>query len=117
MLEDGSELSLNHDLLRQDWYPDHIGFRVSHHGTTGPVTVECKQLAGQPVLRVARPPVARISVRIERGSRQLVFDGSGSIEGSGPIVSRHWWVEGVDRGKGKQIGAKLPRAPRATPCV
>lgn len=108
VLEDGTELKLNPTLLQQDWHPDHIGFRVPEHGTSGPVTVECKQLAGQPLLRITRPPVARISVRIEPRSRQIVFDGSGAIDNNDTIVSRHWWVEGIDRGEGKRIVASLP---------
>jgi hypothetical protein len=108
VLNDGTELELNQGLLRQDWHPDHIGFRVPDHGANGPVTVECKQLAGQPVLRIARPPVAKITVRIEPGSRRVVFDSGGSTDAGGKIVARHWWVEGVDWGKRKKIVPKLP---------
>jgi hypothetical protein len=108
VLEDGTKLKLNPSLLRQDWHSDHIAFRVPEHGVSGPITVECKQLAGQPLLRIARPPVAKISVQIEPGSRKIVFDGSGAVDEGGRIVARHWWVEGIDRGRGKQVVASLP---------
>ena len=108
VLEDGTELGLNPRLLRQDWHEDHIGFRVPPHGTTGPVTVECKQLAGQPLLRIARPPIARISVRIEPGSRRIFFDSSHSIDANGKIVSRQWSVKGIERGDAEGLVEALP---------
>lgn len=108
VLEDGTELQLNRLLLKQDWHEDHIRFRVPARGTTGPVTVECRQLAGQPLLRVARPPVAKVSVRIEPGSNEVVFDSSRSVDKNGSIASRRWSVEGVDRGDSPRIEEALP---------
>jgi hypothetical protein len=108
VLEDGTELKLNRLLLQQNWHEDHISFRVPARGTTGPVTVECRQLAGQPLLRVARPPIARVMVRIEPGSNRIVFDGSRSVDKNGSIVSRQWSVEGVDRGDNPRIVETLP---------
>jgi hypothetical protein len=108
VLEDGTELKLNRLLLQQNWHEDHIRFRVPARGTTGPVTVECRQLAGQPLLRVARPPIARVMVRIEPGSNRVVFDSSRSVDKNGSIVSRQWSVEGVDRGEDPQIVETLP---------
>jgi hypothetical protein len=105
--EDGTKQKLEAQLLRQDWHESHIKFRVPEHATTGAVTVECEQLAGQPLLRVARPPQASISVRIEPGSRRVVFDSGRSTDNS-RIVSRQWLVEGVDRGKATRIGMSLP---------
>jgi hypothetical protein len=42
--------------LGQNWHEDHIKFVVPKEASTGPVTVECEQLAGQPVLQVSEPP-------------------------------------------------------------
>jgi hypothetical protein len=105
--QDGSEATLKQRLLRQSWQQDRIKFRVPDHAATGAITVECEQLSGQPLLRVARPPQASIAVQIEPGSRQVSFDSSRSGD-NGRIVSRQWWVEGVDRGKNKRIAQSLP---------
>jgi hypothetical protein len=106
-LEDGSSPALKSRLLRQAWHEDEISFRVPDHGVTGAVTVECDQLSGQPLLRVARPPRPSIAVRIKGASRHVVFDSKLS-KGRASIVSRHWWVEGIDRGEHKRIAINLP---------
>lgn len=107
ILENGSEQALEPHLLRQAWHETHIEFRVPDHATTGAITVECEQLAGQPLLRVARPPRASISVRIKPGSRRVAFDSGRSTDNS-KIVSRRWLVEGVDRGKATRLNLSLP---------
>lgn len=107
VLEDGTEQSLDTPLLRQGWHESYIKFRVPEHATTGAVTVECEQLAGQPLLRVARPPRASIAVQIEPGSPRVIFDSSQSTDNS-RIVSRQWTIEGVDRGREPRISETLP---------
>lgn len=108
-LDDGSEVDLKPRLLRQSWHEDRIRFRVPENAATGAISVECDQLAGQPLLRVAQPPEAGITVRMVPGSRRVVFD-SGRSHGKGRVVTRHWWIEGIDRGKERQISVDL--APR-----
>jgi hypothetical protein len=107
VLENGLPEELDDHLLRQSWHENQIKFRVPEHANTGAITVECEQLAGQPLLRVARPPHASISVRIEPGSRRVVLDSGHSTDNS-RIVSRRWVIEGVDRGKSTRISPILP---------
>jgi len=107
VLENGLPEELEVHLLRQSWHESQIKFRVPDHATTGAITVECEQLAGQPLLRVARPPRASISVRIEPGTRRVVLDSGHSTDNS-RIVSRQWLIEGVDRGKSTRISTILP---------
>lgn len=106
-MDDGTDQVLETRLLRQAWHENHISFQVPDHATTGAVTVECNQLAGQPLLRVARPPQPSISVQIVPGSRKVVFDSSHSTDNN-RIVSRQWWVEGIDQGKDARISESLP---------
>ncbi|HEX6782645.1 MAG TPA: hypothetical protein VF125_11530 [Solirubrobacterales bacterium] len=112
VLEDGMAQSLDTPLLRQGWHETYIKFRIPKHAQTGAVTVECEQLAGQPLLRIARPPRANISVRIEPESQRVVFDSSHSTDNS-EIVSRRWFIEGVDRGKDTRISESLPARSRS----
>jgi catechol 2,3-dioxygenase-like lactoylglutathione lyase family enzyme len=98
-------------LLRQAWHENHIKFRVPDNASTGVVSVECEQLAGQPLLRVARPPVARIAVRMTPGSPHVVFDSHRSSDGNRRIVSRRWTIEGLRRAHGDQIVADMPARP------
>jgi hypothetical protein len=107
ILENGLNEALKPRLLRQSWHESQIKFRVPDHATTGAITVECEQLAGQPLLRVDRPPRASISVRIEPGSRRVVFDSELSTPKK-QIVARQWSIEGVDRGKSTRISVILP---------
>lgn len=62
-LRDGSTASLEAHLLRQAWHEDHIRFRVPEGSRSGPVTIDCDQLAGEPLLRISRPPRPHISVK------------------------------------------------------
>lgn len=107
-LRDGTTVVLKPRLLRQAWHEDHIKFHVPANASTGPVTVECEQLSGQPLLRVARPPEPRISIHIEPESEQVAFDSSGSVDPNGKIVSRRWSTEGLDSGKEARIVENLP---------
>jgi hypothetical protein len=108
VLRDGTTVVLKPRLLRQAWHEDHIKFRVPEKASTGPVTVECEQLAGQPLLRISRPPEPHIAVHIEPGSQQVVFDSSGSVDLNGEIVSRRWSTEGLDSGHAVRIAENLP---------
>lgn len=110
-LDDGSKVNLKTRLLRQAWHEDRIKFRVPENASTGAITVECRQLAGQPLLRVAQPPRANIAVEIAPGSRRVVFDSERST-GKDKIVSRHWWVEGLDRGRDERMSISLPPRPQ-----
>jgi outer membrane protein OmpA-like peptidoglycan-associated protein len=112
VLKSGEEVGLKSYLLRQAWHEDHIKFRVPDDASSGTVSVECKQLAGQPVLHVARPPTARIAVRMRAGSRRVSFDGTRSSD-DGRIVSRRWEIEGHVRGGGSLVSLDLP--PRRSP--
>jgi hypothetical protein len=106
-LDNGSRVTLKTRLLRQAWHEDRIRFRVPENASTGAITVECEQLAGQPLLRVAQPPRANITVQIAPGSNRVLFDSERS-NGKDKIVSRQWWVEGIDRGKGERMAVGLP---------
>ena len=106
-MDDGTDQVLETRLLRQAWHETNISFQVPDHATTGAVTVECNQLAGQPLLRVARPPQPSISVQMMAGSRKVIFDSRRSTDNS-RIVSRQWWVEGIDQGKDARISENLP---------
>jgi hypothetical protein len=110
-LDDGSKVILKTRLLRQAWHEDRVKFRVPENASTGAITVECRQLAGQPLLRVAQPPRANIAVEIVPGSRRVIFD-SGRSSGKDKIVSRQWWVEGVDRGRNERMAISLPPRPQ-----
>jgi hypothetical protein len=107
-MRDGTQVTLKPRLLRQAWKEDQIEFRVPATAHSGPVTVECEQLAGQPLLQVAESPHARISVSIEPGSEQVVFDSSHSSDRSDKIVSRRWRIEGLDAGNETRIAQNLP---------
>jgi MFS family permease len=98
-------------LLRQAWHESHIKFRVPENASTGVVSVECEQLAGQPLLRVAQPPVARIAARMTPGSPRVVFDSSRSSGGRGKIVSRRWTIEGLRGAHSDRVAADLPLRP------
>jgi flagellar motor protein MotB len=100
-------VSLEKSLRRQAWEKDRIRFRVPENASTGVVTVECGQLAGSPLLRVSRPPTARIAVHMRAGSRRIRFDSRRSSD-DGSIVSRRWTIGGLVRGKGSQIDRALP---------
>jgi MFS family permease len=107
----GDPVGVEPRLLRQAWHENHIKFRVPDNASSGVVSVECEQLAGQPLLRVARPPVARIAVRMSPGSPGVVLDSKRSRGGSGEIVSRWWTVEGLRSGSGDRIAAEFPSRP------
>ncbi len=111
-LESGEKVELESYLLRQGWHEDHVRFRVPDNAASGVVSVECRQLAGEPVLDVARPPTARIAVRMQAGSENVSFDSSGS-RGEGRIVSRQWKVEGHPDGGGTTVSLDL--SPRLKP--
>lgn len=96
-------------LYRQAWQRNRITFIVPEEADTGVVTVECNQLAGSPLLRVAHDPEARIAVRMRPNSPVVTLDGRGSGDrDEGDDVTMTWRVEGVRRGHRKRIKARLP---------
>ena len=105
-------IPLEPHFLRQAWEEDRIRFRVPKNASTGVVSLDCGQLASQPLLRVSRPPTARIAVHMLAGSRKIRFDSRRSSD-HGKIVSRRWSVGALSRGKGRQISRSLP--PRIAP--
>jgi hypothetical protein len=110
---DGETVRLELRLLRQAWHWNHIRFRVPENATSGAVTVECEQLAGQPLLRVNRPPEARIAVQMRAGSEHVVFDSRFSKDHDGKIASRRWTVDGIPRGHDRRVDEDL--APSNAP--
>jgi flagellar motor protein MotB len=133
-LEEGGEwVPLEKRLLRQAWSPTEIKFRVPDNAATGVVTVECDQLAGQPLLRVTHAPTARIAVQMSPGSDAVVLDssrssdedeskseagdeGEATVEGEeegkpkspGVGLKRRWTIEGVPGGHDATTMAQLP---------
>lgn len=92
-----------------------IEFEVPPKARSGMVTVECTQLAGQPFLKVPQKPTARVTMRMESGSRQVKFDSQASTGsgGSSKGLVRHWTVAGLRMGQGEVITVDLP--PRLAP--
>jgi hypothetical protein len=112
-LPNGEEEALRYGLLRRSWSPTKIKFRVPSNAKSGVVSVECGQLAGEPVLAVVHPPVARIAVRVHPGTERLTFDSTRSVDESKAAPVRHWTVAGRSMGKKPLVSAELP--PRLTP--
>jgi len=112
-LPNGEEEALRYGLLRRSWSPTKIKFRVPSNAKSGVVSVECGQLAGEPVLAVVHPPVARIAVRVHPGTERLTFDSGQSVDEGDATPARHWTVAGRSMGKKSLVSAELP--PRFTP--
>jgi outer membrane protein OmpA-like peptidoglycan-associated protein len=107
-LPNGQVEPLRLGLLRRTWSEDKIKFRVPEGAETGAITVECGQLAGQPVLTVVQPPIARVAVRMEPGSARVTFDSSRSgVEGEGELT-RVWTVAGREMGDRAVVSTMLP---------
>lgn len=94
--------------LTQAWFDNRIKFLVPENASSGPVSVECNQLAGQPLLRVSRPPAARIGVGVAVGSDRLVLDSRRSAGEDGSIAARRWVVDGLPQGRHKRFPLPLP---------
>lgn len=109
-LTNGQTVPLRLRLLRQAWHEDSIKFRVPLNAATGAVTVECEQLAGQPLLRVPNPPVARIAVSARPGSNRVRFDSRRSSD-DGRVISRRWSIDGVPSGYGRAVAESMPLRP------
>lgn len=112
-LPNGDEEQLEDVLLRRDWSPTKIKFRVPDDASSGVVSVECGQLGGQPVLDVVHPPVARIAVRVHPGTERLTFDSRRSSDESKHAPTRVWTVAGRRLEKKDMVSTELP--PRLTP--
>jgi outer membrane protein OmpA-like peptidoglycan-associated protein len=104
---------LNPHPMSQAWYRNRIEFVVPENAATGSVTVECRQLAGQPLLRVDHAPKARIVARMEPGSERVTLDSSHSSDEDGKGLTRRWVVAGLRRGHKTTMSADLP--PRLRP--
>jgi hypothetical protein len=99
--------------MSQAWYRNRIKFVVPEHAATGSVTVECRQLAGEPLLRVDRAPKAQLVVRMEPGSGRVTLDSSHSSDEDGQGLARRWTVASLRRGHSTTMSADLP--PRLRP--
>jgi hypothetical protein len=95
----------------QAWHEKEIRFEIPENASTGAVTVECSQLAGQPLLRVSHVPEARMSVRMQAGSDRVTFDSSHTTDGDEEKISRRWNVAGLRRGNLPEMSADLPPRP------
>ncbi|MGV1048271.1 MAG: OmpA family protein [Solirubrobacterales bacterium] len=104
---------LDHQPLSQAWYRNRIQFVVPENAATGTVSVECRQLAGQPLLRVDHAPKARIVVRMVPGSGRVTLDSSHSSDEDSKDLTRRWTVGGLRRGHSTTMSADLP--PRLHP--
>lgn len=112
-LSDGSAVGVETGFQRQAWDRDRISFEVPEHASSGVITVDCGQLAGQPLLRVAEPPRARIAVRMRPGSNRVAFDGAGSRAATGGALTERWKIGTHVVGKGPRMALALP--PRISP--
>ncbi len=113
---ESAPLLLEPRLLRQAWSKDEIKFRVPDNAATGVVTVECDQLAGQPLLRVAHAPTARIAVQMQPDSAAAALDSSRSGDedkADREHLTRRWEVDGLESGHQETMTAQLP--PRRGP--
>ncbi len=113
ILRNGEEEELENVLLHRSWSPTKIKFRVPDNAHSGVVSVECGQLAGQPVLDVVHPPVARVSVRVHPNTERLTFDSSRSSDEGEASPTRVWTVAGRRLSGEKVVSSELP--PRLAP--
>lgn len=97
---------------RPDWRAERVVFRVPAGAESGVVTIGCGQLAGQPYLSVQNAPEARVTVRMQAGSRRVVFDAGGSSDDGGELT-RRWTVAGLRMGDRAKLPVDLP--PRLSP--
>jgi outer membrane protein OmpA-like peptidoglycan-associated protein len=104
---------LQSGLLRQAWHEGAIAFKVPRHARSGVVTIDCGQLAGSPLLRVATPPVARIEAQMRGGSAQVVLDGRRSRDAKGKRLVEHWKLGRRSLGKHERVMLRLQ--PRMRP--
>lgn len=98
---------------RQEWHEGAIVFKVPKHAKTGVVTVDCGQLAGSPLLRVATPPVARIEARMRGGSKRVLLDGRRSRDANGKQLTERWKLGRHSLGRHKRVALTL--RPRMRP--
>lgn len=104
---------LDSRLWRQAWNKERVQFYVPEKATTGVVTVDCEQLAGQPLLRVSRAPTAKVSVRMRSGSGRVVFNSRHSKNHDGQKLARSWQIAGRRLGAKPKVAVELP--PRTAP--
>lgn len=104
---DGEAAEVSPALTRQAWNKDEIKFYVPDRGATGTITVDCEQLAGEPLLRVERPPEADFSARLVDGGTALALDSHRSRD-DGKIKARRWTLDGdrlPAKARGGDVGA------------
>ncbi|HSR93300.1 MAG TPA: OmpA family protein [Solirubrobacterales bacterium] len=94
--------------LGQAWHEREITFEVPKSASTGAVTVECSQLAGEPLLQVTHAPEARISVRMHPGSDRVSFNSRRSTDDDEEEMSRRWDIGGLRRGHLPGMSVDLP---------
>jgi outer membrane protein OmpA-like peptidoglycan-associated protein len=109
----GSPVRLKKGFVRQAWSEDSIVFKVPRHAKSGVIAIDCGQLAGSPLLRVATPPVARIEARMRGGSKRVVFDGRRSRDAAGERLVDRWKLGGHSLGKHERVSLRL--RPRRRP--
>lgn len=77
-----------------DWKDGRLQFTVPEGASSGLVTVECGNLATEPILRVRRTPRARVALTLDAGTEEIVLDGSRSTDDGGRIVAWRWSFDG-----------------------
>jgi outer membrane protein OmpA-like peptidoglycan-associated protein len=103
---------LESGFLRQAWHSDRIAFDVPEGATSGVITIDCGQLAGAPLLRIAKPPQARIEARMRDGSKRVVFDGKHSRD-AGKRLTDRWTLGRHTLGTHERVALRL--RPRKRP--
>jgi outer membrane protein OmpA-like peptidoglycan-associated protein len=106
-------IHLKRILKRQAWHEEEITFEVPRQAKSGVITIDCGQLASSPLLRVPRPPVARIEARMRDGSKRVVFDGRRSRDAQGSRLVERWQIDKRSLGRHRRVALKLP--PRKRP--
>lgn len=76
------------------WEGDEVELTVPEGAESGPVTVECGDLATEPILRVRRRPSARLVMTLDAGTEEVVLDGTRSTDEGGRITGWRWSFDG-----------------------
>jgi hypothetical protein len=113
ILTNGAREELRYGLLQRAWSRTRIKFRVPEKATTGVVSVDCGQLAGQPLLSTVHPPIAHVAVRMHPGSSKVILDSSRSVVDGKAKPSRHWTIAGRRMGDEPTVEMTMP--PRLAP--
>jgi len=103
-----TEAQIDPHPLGQAWSEGQIRFEVPPGAASGAVSVECSQLAGEPLLRVLNAPEPRISVRMQRGSDDIRFSSRHTTDVDEEDLVRRWNVAGAKRGNLPGVTVTLP---------